>query len=394
MLTIPRDILVGAILVGTLVFNFLLCIANTLVFRTTDSVVMLCELALIGGALVLAIDRRPWFFLAMALYGSYMAVILALRPELDLKAIRDFLIPLAFYFLGRRDGDVATADRLMLGAGVLVLAVGLIEYFFLLDYTRVVNILQYYVARGTLAEVPEFLAGGPGLFASGMRFQDRNLLGFLLSPHRVSSIFLEPVGAGNFGAILYLWALARRDMRWRWTTALLGIAAIVLSDARFGSYVCVLATPIAVLAPRLSRLWWLVLPFAIALALSLNAALSPTSVWEDNFPGRLLQAGLLLNRLEIWNLLGIGLIEPAGIADSGYAYSFNQIGLVGFAVLWAALLFARENDPDAWRWKALAATFLALSLVVSNSPYTIKTGGLFWFALGALDARRRFLPSR
>jgi putative polymerase len=42
----------------------------------------------------------------------------------------------------------------------------------------------------------------------------RNLLPFL-GNHRVSSIFLEPASAGNFGIIVFMWALVRSLMERR-----------------------------------------------------------------------------------------------------------------------------------------------------------------------------------
>ena len=49
------------------------------------------------------------------------------------------------------------------------------------------------------------------LFISGMRYEGRTLLPFL-GEHRVSSIFLEPVSVGNFGAICFAWVTLRH---WR-----------------------------------------------------------------------------------------------------------------------------------------------------------------------------------
>ena len=41
----------------------------------------------------------------------------------------------------------------------------------------------------------------------------------------------------------------------------------------------------------------------------------------------------------------------------------------------------------AWRGLlAIAATYVAFLLCISNSPYTIKTGALLWFLSGVLSA--------
>lgn len=390
MITIDRDRATIAVLIGASLFNFLLCIVNANLMTTTESVVMACEVALIGSAVVLAMDRRGSFLLLLLVYLAYMAFILALRPFLDLKAIRDFLIPLTFYVLGRNHGDPRSVDKVMFGLGVVFVVFGALEYFFTTHYLTVVNILKYYLARGTLAEVPEFMAGGPQLFASGLRFEDRNLLGFLLSPHRVSSIFLEPVSAGNFGGVLYIWALSRRDMRRRYATMALGMAAIVLSDARFGFYACLLVTPLAVLAPHLPRWLWVTAPFAAMAIIATIGYQSAVQNWTDDFSGRLLLAGLLFRRLDAAGIFGISPVDP-GLADSGYAYTLYRVGLIGVVALWGLLFASPTRDSSGWRFKTMATAFVLLSLTVSNSIWSIKVGALLWWAIGTLD---RLSPDR
>ena len=385
VVAVERNDLIFYLVVATALFNFVLCILNTSVMTTTETVVMSCEIALIGAAALLAMDRRGIFALILFVYLAYMAFILALRPFLDLKAIRDFLIPLTFYALGRAHGDVRGVDKAMFRLGIVFLVFGLLEYFFTTQYLTVVNILKYYLSRGTLAEIPDFMAGGPQLFASGLRFEDRNLLGFLLSPHRVSSIFLEPVTAGNFGGVVYIWALARRDMPHRIATMALGMAAIVLSDARFGFYACLLVTPLAFVAPYLPRAAWVLAPFAAIVAIAIIGYRASGESWTDDFSGRLLLAGLLLRRLDTAAIFGI---SPAnlGLADSGYAYTLYRVGLVGVAGLWGLLFLTPTRDPSGWRFKAMATMFVLLSLTVSNSIYSIKLGALVWWAIGTLDA--------
>src|SRR5262249_28478275 len=113
---------------------------------------------------------------------------------IDVKIVRDLLIPLAFFLLGTQARDTRSAD-LVVGAIVgIVLAVALFEYFWLEAFTRLFNVARYYIARGTLEARQIFQSSD--LFISGMRPAGlqggRNLLPFL-GDHRVSSIFLEPV---------------------------------------------------------------------------------------------------------------------------------------------------------------------------------------------------------
>ena len=101
---------VYAVVAGTLLFNFALAFVNTNAFRISESLVILCEMALLSAALFLVFSRNSVLLLLLLLYFSYMGLILALRPELDLKAIRDFLIPIVFYMIGRNLRRIEDAD--------------------------------------------------------------------------------------------------------------------------------------------------------------------------------------------------------------------------------------------------------------------------------------------
>lgn len=140
----------GAVVVGTVVFNFLLAFVNTRLFGVSQNLVMLAELVLISATLVLAVDRRAGLYTLLAVYLAYMLLILSLRPELDLKAIRDGLIPIAFYFLGRKMIRIEDVDRVVLACAGIVVAIGLFEYFLLDAFIANVNVLKYYIARGSL----------------------------------------------------------------------------------------------------------------------------------------------------------------------------------------------------------------------------------------------------
>lgn len=374
------------ILVGALVFNMGLCFVNTVVFPVTDTMVMGSEMILISAAFALAVNRKVTLWLILGIFLSYMALLMAMRPGLDLKAVRDFLIPITFYTLGRRYPDRRIADRVALISGVVVLVFGLFEYFLLDIYIKYFNIIAYYVARGTVAASDA--SGASGLFASGLRPDARNILPFL-GPHRVSSVFLEPVSAGNFGAILYMWALCRKDMRWRKTLMVLGAMPIILADARFGLYVCIAATALHLVPFRLPRILWYFLPMAVVLALSIYGFTSAEANWQNDLSGRLLWTARLITSLDIYGAFGISPEKPF-LSDSGYAYSINGIGIFGVLGFWTLFIFGREDNPDAWRFKMLVATYICLLLLISDSPYSIKTAALLWFMVGTNDG---FVPS-
>jgi len=236
----PPSPLTLALLVGALTFNTALCFLNTNVMAVNDTMVMGSEVVLVATALYLGLGRNAAPYIVLAVFMSYAAMLMAMRPALDPKAVRDFLIPIAFYLLGRSCRDPRLADRAALISGLIVVAFGLFEFLALDVYVKYFNIIKYYVARGTVA--PSDVKPDTGaLFASGIRPDARTLLPFL-GPHRASSVFLEPISTGNFGAIIYIWCLNRKEMNKRWLTMATGIGAIILSDSRFGANVCIVAT--------------------------------------------------------------------------------------------------------------------------------------------------------
>ena len=376
-----------AILLGALTFNAALCLANTITTHVTDTAVMGAEVVLIVAALALALRRPAGPYVVLAVFLSYAALIMALRPQLDPKAVRDFLIPIAFYALGRHWSDPRLADRAALASGLVVLAFGLFEATALDTYTRFFNIAQYYVARGSAVPVDaaqsEFGTQASALFGSGIRPDARTILPFL-GPHRTSSVFLEPVSMGNFGAILYLWSLCRPAMAWRRLTMALGAAAIVLADARFGLYVCVAGTGAALLGHRLPRLLWFALPFAMLTGFAVYGFTSAEVDWSNDFGGRMLWTARLITSLSDRAVWGLSAEKPF-LSDSGYAYSLNQIGLVGLVGFWALFVFVPQTNAAAWRFKCCVATYVCLLLVISDSVYSIKTAALLWFMLGSSD---------
>jgi putative polymerase len=370
------------LVIAALTFNAILCFANTVLFPISDVMVIGSEFVIISMTMLFALDRRIEPYLILAILISYALLIMAMRPMFDPKAVRDFMIPVGFYCLGRRRPSVALADRVVMACGLIVVAFGLFEYCAFDTFEKYFNIIRYYVARGTVA--PADVSGQTGtLFASGLRPDARTLLPFL-GMHRVSSVFLEPVSAGNFGAILYVWALCRPGMRGR--AVVFGCAAviIVLADARFGAYTCAASTVAALGFYRVPRVFWFCLPLAMMCMLAIYGFESMQVDWTNDISGRLLWTARLLTSLSLDGAMGVSAQKPF-LSDSGYAYSINEVGVLGFTVFWALFVFSAPADRAAWRLRACAATYFCLLLVISDSPYSIKTAALFWFMLGSVD---------
>ena len=371
-----------AILLGALLFNAALCFVNTNVFGVNDAMVMAMEGVLLMAAFAFALGRSPGVYVLLALFIAYMALLMSMRPALDPKSVRDIMIPIAFYALGRRLPDPRLADRAALWSGIVVVAMGLFEYFALDTYVAFFNIIKYYVARGTVA--PSDVSADTGaLFQSGVRPDARALLPFL-GPHRTSSVFLEPVSTGNFGAILYLWALHRRSMRFRWLVGALGVVSIIMADARFGAYVSLAATGVYLVSARLPRAIWIAAPFLIMAILAVYGITTAEKVWSNDIGGRMLWTAMLLTSLDPSAVFGLSPDKPF-LSDSGYAQTLNSIGLIGFIALWALFVLLPSETNRAWRYKAACATYICLLMLISDSVYTIKTAALFWFLLGTSD---------
>ena len=114
-----------------------------------------------------------------------------------------------------------------------------------------------------------------GLMMSGLRppEQGREILSFL-GDHRVSSLFLEPVGLGNFGCIVAFWGAARSKMekQLRFWIIVAGIALIVLSDTRSNAAFLVMGIVLLQINPRITTPAVLVMPIALIISLWLPAA--------------------------------------------------------------------------------------------------------------------------
>ncbi|MEO0495967.1 MAG: UDP-phosphate alpha N-acetylglucosaminyltransferase [Pseudomonadota bacterium] len=378
-----------AVIAGTLVFNTILASLTALGLPVNAGLVILSELVLLSVALGLGLNARLALPVIIAVFVSYMFFIMMLRPGIDLKAVRDILVPIAFYFVGRNLRDIALMDKFVIGIGAFIVGFGFFEWAAVDLYVQYVGPLEYYIARGTVdrADVSDLVLE-TGLFASGTRYGDRNILPGLVGDHRVSSVFLEPVSMGNFGAILFMWGAFRAGMKNRWMVFALAALCIIGSDARFGMIASVAVLSALLVAPFVPRFGLFVLPFAITAALFAYGQSSIAILWEDDFSGRILWAAQIMHSLSWQHVLGISSNELF-VADSGYAYVLMQIGIVGMVFVWALFVYTKGPNLDAWRFRFAFGIYLCLNLLVSNSAFSIKTGAILWAMLGVADCAKR-----
>jgi len=372
-----------ASVLGGLTFNLVLCFVNTRVMGISDSHVMLMEMAVTGTAFLAALDRRAGIYVFLAIFLTYMILLFALRHENDVKAIRDVLNPVIFYALGSRIRDIKLADKLALISAIIALVFAFFEYFLLEVYLDWFNVLGYYISRGTVT-LQESYGETRGLFISGNRPEPRTLLPFL-GQQRVSSVFLEPVSMGNFGAILYAWGLFRKEFKYRWFLIAVALMLITFADARFGLSTCIMMTILSPFFRFIPRPVWLVMPF---LSLSLFAAyglITGTNSGPNDIAGRFASTAHIMTSLPMGVVIGYEAYDKF-TADSGFAYTLTKFGIWGFVGLWATFVMLPFKSARAWQFHSMMIVYLMLILIISNSFYSVKTAALMFFLLGTVSA--------
>ncbi len=221
--------------------------------------------------------------------------------------------------------------------------------------------------------------------------QSRTLLPGLLGPHRVSSIFLEPVSMGNFAVITFAWCLCTTaSTAWRrFALAGCAIICIVLADSRFGIGCCAVLIAARLIPLLNARSVVFLIPIFAVLALTLAGTFHALpgivpAIMQDNLSGRLLFSGRLLNSWDWQNWLGFA-ASPVYTADTGYAYVINNLGLPLSLLLQAIFAFHIVRRREAASMKTMAGIYLGASLCIGASVFSIKTAALLWFLYGAAN---------
>ncbi len=380
------------LVIAALTFNLGLSFVNASVFPVNATYVIAVELCIIGAATIMIASRsESFFFIALAVLSWFCFAMVA-RSNFDAKCIRDAFIPIIFFLLGRHYGSLKSGDRVVAIALLIVTAGALFEWGFLDTYLKYFDVLGYYQAKGTVDA--SLGTDGPGLFISGQRYEGRTLLPFL-GEHRVSSVFLEPVSLGNFGAIVFAWVLLRdrgRPLALAWKVALIALV-LILGDARFCIYLCAIITLVYVAAPLLRPTLIFVIPFLTVIALVLYAGPISELPWDNTTSGRFLHSGQLLSTLDWPQALGLK-ATSVDFDDSGYSYVLSQFGLFGAAMLWAFYVYGcPAQDMQSWRFKLFVCMYIILILSISTSSMTIKTGALLWFLAGCAAQGSRPAPA-
>lgn len=372
------------VLIASISYQAVLCLLNTQAHFVSRAIVGLSE-ALILAACLPIIARRllPGVIMMLLLISAVLVFTSFFSGQLNIKAFRDLLIPLCFFWVGCNIGKPELAERGLIAAIVVVLIFGFFELFFVDQFTRFFDIFNYYVGTGSLVPITDYVRESK-LQMNGIRPEGigRTLFPGLLGSHRVSSVFLEPISLGNFATMCAAWGLSKDTKQLRSMLLFLGAAFVmmVLSDSRF-ALMAVSVMVMLRIALKGDMINFAVLTPFLALALLLTLGIDATGRGSDSFQGRLAFSGFTLFQFDLPMMFGISITDYFG--DQGYAYAISSFGIPICLLLWFGLWILKMPDEQSTRFRALVAVYFSLILCISgNSAFAFKSAAVVWLLLG------------
>ncbi|WP_369916657.1 polysaccharide biosynthesis protein GumE [Xanthomonas sp. NCPPB 3005] len=384
-----HNLLIELVLLFAIGYNFLLAVVNAKVFRVSPAMTYVAELAIYGACFLIglwSLDRKrtAMVFTGIGLLALLMLVRLFLVWSIDPKFFRDALIPFAFLVLGA--AYTGSLPKLFLRMALIVSLVAAFELALPKVYGDVVNPKSYFVnARG--ASASSFWNQDSNLFVSATRPGARNFLPSSNLP-RASSVFIEPVTMGNF--IIFFTAILLTF--WRWMRPV-GIAAsvamigflIVASDGRLAAGTCVMMVALTPLLLRMDQRLGFLIFFGVLLGAWLMVWASGIQSYEDTTLGRVFFTVYSIRNMTAESWLGLDFDTPYKYFDSGIAYFISSQSVVLVLAFLLAYSFAMlMRTIEGQLFKNLLIFAFALSLLVSNGYFSIKTAALWWFVCGCL----------
>lgn len=388
----PNYRYIGLLLLFAASYHWILCFLQFFGISSSPLRVSIAELLIYLGCIPLLLERISARAVAalFLIVGTIVAMAFFRDGYVDVKGMRDLLIPLLFIWVGRTwKGSVDDLDRLFVKLIALVIAVGIFEVTFFDTYTKFINSFTYYINLGGInasdAQVTDQTVTLNGLRPEGI---GRTVLPQLLGSHRASSIFLEPVSFGNFAVVVMAWGLSKPFKQWQSIAFFIvsAIIMIVLSDSRFALYsICGLFVLRLCIHHR-AHFLAIAFPLLGLLLLLFVATYFPAN--GDNLHGRLSSSGLRLLHFDAESLLGFKSYNTMFV-DMGYAYVISRLGLPIAAMLWLSLFLIPLPSEQANRYRTFACAYVALILCVSGtSVFALKTGAILWFLFGALSVTK------
>lgn len=372
-------------MIAGVLFNLILCFIHTNLASLSSGHVIAAELLILSATLFLvaragAPGVMAWMWLLYTL-AAWWLILCSLRQQVDPKIVRDVAIIPVFVMLGLSCGRIEIGPML-LRLQAVVLAVMIFELILPEQFTSIFNVMRYYVGTRGFDEA-SFWNGESELFVSATRPGERFFPFF--GAHRLSSAFLEPVSLGNFAIIITIALVAFRDRMSRgafWLVAASNGLLLFGSDGRLAFGIC-LAVIGAV--PFLARVRCVrpaaVLPIIVAVSFA-TWVISGESPGQDNLGGRIGVTFELLMSLDLEDLLGLSVAKLPSAMDSGLSYTIISQSLIGATAIWCFLFCRNLQSATARRMAFGAAIYLAGTLMVSYSLFSIKTAAVLWFLFG------------
>ena len=388
-----RDNQIEAVIWGTLLFNWILAFVNARIVGMSQAHVVLCEVMLMSASVFLIIRRglhkdQLTLLCAFALYLVFTLLRFMYAQEIAPKPVRDMAIIFVFLALGL--AYRSEPYKLLYRLTFVVAAVAFVEVFLPNAYADFFNVKAYYINTRGFSE-SDFWNTESTVFVSGTRPDERFFLPFV-DWLRASSVFLEPVSLGNFivvslAVLLAGWQHLSIRVKSYWVLAL--IAILLLSDSRYG-----FACSLVLIAFRLffsrfpQQFSFLIFVGVVGGAWLLIQALNVTHP-ADNFTGRIFYTFWSLSTLDLNALLGVRLSLVNRFADSGLTYFIvcQSLLVLAFLLVYYSIAVVGTNARSRFIKNAVMIAF-SLSLLISNSLFSIKIAALMWFCVGAFISAR------
>jgi putative polymerase len=368
------------LLFSALLYQTFFCFVNTHFFRITPSLLILTEMFLLAGVMFFfirgPISLRMLSLLILVFANAFVLVIF--QQYFDPKTIRNLMIPILIIWLGVQYNNKIPADTLLKYLTIIVILVGLLEFFLPTVYQMLFNVIEYQVATGRASDLAVKYTEG-GFSMNGTRWGGRHLLSFL-GDHRTSSVFLETVNIGNFGVLIACWGLSKKSIKSGLFFIIAAFIVAILADSRFASTLITLML--------LMRLF---LPLR---ALEVVAYLSPllillvcfslyTPVNLDDFKSRLGSTGYYILNFKASELFGLSNYHYSMFVDQGYAYLFHFSGLTLALIMWISFCRLKMSSNEGLTFKCLIGVLIAANLAISgDSIFAFKWVAILWFLLG------------
>jgi putative polymerase len=367
-------------------YQALLCLLNTLVLPSSRAMVGIAEAMILLACVPFLIRRLLPGVLALAcIAGASLCIIDLVNEQFDLKPFRDLFIPLCFFWLGCNIGSITMADRALKATIWVVLAMGMFEAIFVDYYTQLFDIFGYYINIGSASPVTDYVRESR-LQLNGLRPEGigRTLLPSLLGPHRVSSVFLEPISLGNFATLCAAWGLCRGKEEWRSSVFFIAAAVvmIILADSRFALMTVSLLVLLRLLLRGASINLTIAAPFVAVIMLVVVGLMTDNdALHEDNLRGRFAFSGWLLMDFTLSMLFATD--AQLVYFDQGYAHILTTFSLPLCLLFWFSFWLLPMPTAASRRFRALVSIYIALILCISGTSFfALKSAGLLWFLVG------------